>query len=145
MRLKSISRRACAAATTFALIALIGCATMPGESGEAARARAVAEAWQAALARQDFDAALGLVADDFQSERWPQKSDLAYYFQQAREREFFADASIPKEPIQASVDGDEAVAYPVPIRARLGHAVYRLQLERRENGWTIVSATQELY
>ncbi len=132
-------------ALCLTLIGLAGCTTTPGQDGPADAALAVAEAWQTALADRDFDAALRLVADDFYSERWPEKADLAYYFRQADQRDYFADAKIPNEEMKAQLDGDEAVVYPVPIRAKLGVAVYRLDLERRENGWTVVSAVQELY
>lgn len=105
----------------------------------------VASDWIWSLAREDFDAALALVSEDFSSDRWPQRADLAYYFQQAQDRHYFAEAVVANERPDVMLDGGEAVVYPVGLRARLGTAVYLLTMRQSESGWEIVSARLELY
>lgn len=134
-----------AALIVLPALAFAGCATTSQSSEPAAQARAVARQWQSDLVDQDFDAALALVDPEFHSEAWPAKADLAYYFQQARERGYFEDAHALSDDMKVELKDGEAVVNPVPIRARLGTVVYALTLKRRDDTWTIASMTQELY
>jgi len=122
-----------------------GCVTTSDAADPAVGAIETARQWQWALAAQDFDAAMDLVADDFSSKDWPARADLAYYFQLASDRDYFTDAVVSDNIPDVMLDGDEAVVYPLELRARLGTAVFMLTLRRTESDWEIVSARLELY
>ena len=123
-----------------------GCTTTPVEPAHpASNPMDIAQAWRTALVANDADAALALVTDDFSSTAWPSRDDLADYLHLAKSRGYFAGAAPLPEELTESRSGDDAVIYPVSLRAAMGTAVFRLVLRESGSEWKISSATLEIY
>lgn len=138
-RLKSLAKLIVVA------VLLSGCATTPTVSDPVAPAVTAAQSFQQALVKQDFGAALALVADDFASTAWSTREDFRVYLVEARDRGFFAPATVAAETPQGMLTGDRVRVYPVGIRSRAGVAVFDLTLALRGDQWKIVNATLEFY
>ena len=140
------TRQHCASFVVIALLSVLmsACAST-APSDPAAPALAVAKSWQDALVARDFGRALSLVATDFTSPAWRTREDLRFYFEQARDRDYFEPAAAAPEPQKATVTAEQVVIYPVGIRARAGVTVFRLTLALRDTEWKIVSADVEFY
>lgn len=133
-------------ATLVPLVLLLSaCTTTPDPTDPAAPAIAAANEFRRALAREDFGAALALVADDFTSTQWRTREDLRVYLVQARDRGYYAPATLAAEPPQGTVIGNVVRAYPVSLRTRAGVAVFDLTLAERAGEWKIVSGMLEMY
>ncbi len=127
-------------------VLLTACATTtPTASDPIAPAVAAAQAFQQALANQNFDAALALVADDFTSTAWPTREDVRVYLVEARDRGFFSPATVAAEAPQGTLTGERVRVYPVGLRSRAGVAVFDLTLAPRGDQWKIVNASLEFY
>jgi hypothetical protein len=137
-----------AAAVCLPLL-LTACATTPDASDSTAPAVAAAKSFQLALANQNFDAAHALIADDFSSPAWRTREDFRVYLVQARDRGYFAPATLAGEQPQGTVShtviGDHVRVYPVGLRSRAGVAVFDLMLAPRDGEWKIVYAALEYY
>lgn len=127
------------------VLLLTACATTPAPTDSAAPAIAAANEFREALAREDFGAALALVADDFTSTQWRTREDLRVYLVQARDRGYYAPATLAVESPQGTVISDVVRVYPVGLRTRAGVAVFDLTCAERAGEWKVVSAALEFY
>jgi len=129
----------------FCSLLLSACATTPTPTDPAAPAIIAANQFREALAREDFGAALALVADDFTSTQWRTREDLRVYLVQARDRGHYAPATLATDAPQGTVIGDIVRVYPVGLRTRAGIAVFDLTCAERAGDWKIVRAALEFY
>ena len=112
------------------------------EAADSPSGDAIALSWRAALLDGDVNAALELVADEFISDQWRTRRDLADYLHTAHSRGYF-EHGVPLEVAAGATDSSTPPNhYRTAFRSAMGTAVWEITVNDTAE---ISSARLEIY
>lgn len=120
-----------------AAMVVAGCASTPKGPTDAELINKLVADWTATGVAQDMDKLMTFYSDAFQSYEYGDKAGLKRFLQDAKDMGYMQDASFDTSKMKVEINGAEAKAYPIDMKASFGSASIELVLKKEGGAWMI--------
>ncbi|HUW59862.1 MAG TPA: hypothetical protein VMZ06_02560 [Candidatus Bathyarchaeia archaeon] len=102
--------------------------------------------WSAAAEAKDVDKLMSFVAENFESNEWPDKESYKAFVQDSIDMGYLDDLDVATDKTTITFEGeDKAIAYPVELNASFGSATIKAIFTEEDGKWLVSDVTMEMY